>query len=275
MGRAKRYKFLHKGFEEYYWTFGSEKNPPLLILHGFTGTHSDLVSVAEALEQNYFVIILDLPGWGKSEMISGKLNIESYSNYVASFLGEKNFGKVSVLGYCMGAAIAIDLANSHPSLVNKLFLLSTPYIKGTLSEIFFKHLGDMSVLSPMAIKRLFFIWRARLFTIPFGLYATRFKTFSKKLNFVIKTSDRSRENERLIEAYWIDIINYNYDKIKKITVPVHLLHGASDVIIPPTQAAKLHLMIPGATLDFIPEAGHMPNLETPQTLAKTILKYSD
>ncbi len=272
--RAQKHKFLYKGLEEYYWTFGDNKNPPLLILHGFTGTHSDLIHVAEILEKKYYIYMLDLPGWGKSEELPGDLTIKSYSRFVKEFLNQKKLGKLSIFGYCMGSAIAIDFASLFPEQVKELFLLSTPYIKGTLPEIFFKHLADISALSPRIIKRLFFLWRARIFTIPFGLYAVKFKTFSKKLRFIIKTSDRSFENEELIESYWNDLINYNYDKIKKIKVPIHMIHGGSDVIIPPSQAKKLHALIPTATLDFIPAAGHMPNLETPESLGNMILKYS-
>ncbi len=45
---------------------GKQGGPPLLLLHGFGGSHADWLMAARYLTGNFRVIIPDLPGWGES-----------------------------------------------------------------------------------------------------------------------------------------------------------------------------------------------------------------
>lgn len=258
---------------DYFWLCGDEKNPPLLFLPGYTGTHKDLVEMAESLKKNYFVLIPDLPGWGDSQPLYQRLTLEAYSDYLdklIKFVGMKN---IIVCGHCMGATLGIELAYKYPDKVKELFLISTPYIHNTLSEALFLHLADLSERSPRPLKSFFFLWRARVFSVPLSFFILKFHSLRKLLRITFKTAfSQSRQDEKAVEENWISLIHFDYKKIAHLAMPVNLIYGEEDLIIGKKQAYKLHELIPDSKLYFIPHSGHLPPVETPKALASYIAK---
>ena len=273
--RATRFTFSMDGkTQDFYWVLGKKTSPPLLLLHGYTGTHNDLLDVADSLKEKYFVIVPDLPGWGKSPRFPANLSVENYTLYLKSLLDSLRIHKITLVGHCMGAALSIELAYKYPNLAEKIILISTPYIKGAMSERVFLHLANITEHSPKKIRRLFFIWRSRLIVTPLSLYLIKVKSFRKKLRLMwhyIKIQPSQKEDT--VEENFLSGIHYNYDKIKELKIPIHIIHGYDDVIITRDEAIKFHQLIPSSTLEFIPHSGHMPPVETPQSLATLILKY--
>ncbi len=260
--------------KDYYWVLGEKKKPPLLLLHGYTGNHNDLLSVAESLREKYFVIVPDLPGWGKSPRFKKDLSIENYALYLKTLLDSLGINKITLVGHCMGTAVCIELAVRFPNLVEQLFLVSTPYISGTMSENVFLHLANITQKSPKKIRRVFFIWRSRFFTTPLSFYILKVHSIRKKINLIMHyIKIQPSQQEDAVEENFFSGIHYNYDKVKKIQVPIHLIHGSNDVIIGRNDAVKFHELIPSSTLEFIPHSGHIPPIESPQSMASLILKY--
>lgn len=273
--RSKEETFLFDGkIEDHYWVVGNPKNPPLLLIHGFTGTHRNLLEMTEKLKEHFFVIVPDLPGWGASPRFAEHLTIHNYAKYLKELLDSIPIKKISIVGHCMGATLAIEFTYLYPEMVKKLILVSTPYLEGTMSSALFKHFSQWANHSPKKLRRLFYFWRFRGFGFPFAMVAMKYRTWHKKLKIEAEAlADQSREHEDSVEEGWYSLVHYDYEKVKKITMPVHLLHGDEDILVSPEQAVKLQKLFPKATLDFLPHAGHVPPVETPQTLDSYIVKY--
>ncbi|MCK5316200.1 MAG: alpha/beta hydrolase, partial [Anaerolineales bacterium] len=58
-----------------------------------------------------------------------------------------------------------------------------------------------------------------------------------------------------------------------IHVPTLILHGADDQIIPLTEIEAMHTAIPGSKLVIIPDAGHLVNLEQPDSFNRSIRNF--
>lgn len=257
-----------------YWILGNTEKPPLLFIPGFTGTHSDLLEVAEFLENDYHIIIPELPGWGESQRYSKRLTIHNYALYLKALLDAIKIKNITLVGHCMGATLAIELAHLYPDLAKDVILVSTPFREGLLSQKLFLHLADLSEHSPRRLRPLFFLWRSRMFSVPVSLIVLRYKSYRKKLRAIHSLFiNQPLEDEEVVEENWISLMHYHYSKIKQIKVPIHFIHGEKDMLVGKNQAIKLFSMVPGATIDFIPDAGHIPPSETPQSLATLILKY--
>lgn len=273
--RASRFIFSADGkAQDYYWVLGNKNKPPLLLIHGYTGNHSDLLEVAESLKEKYFVIVPDLPGWGQSERFKQKLSIGNYANYIKSLLDSLKISKVTIVGHCMGATLGIELCYKYPNIADKLILISTPYIKDAISEKILLHVANMEKHSPKSIRRIFFVWRSRLIVTPLSFYLIKSKSVRKKLRLMwhyVKLQPTQQEES--VEENFESTINYNYDKVKQIKIPIHLIHGGSDPIISMHEALEFHQLIPNSSIEIIPNSGHMPPVESPQSLASLILKY--
>lgn len=257
-----------------YWVLGNPHKPPLLFIPGFTGTHSDLLDVAEFLENDYHIIIPEMPGWGESERLGGKLTIHNYAKYLKKLLETIEVKNVTVVGHCMGATVAIELVYLYPHLAKNIILVSTPFRKGQMTQSLFLHLADMSVHAPQPLKPLFYFWRSRTLSIPVSFFTLKFRSTRKKLHSLHHLfTYQPTEPEESVEECWTSLMHFNYNKIKKIKVPIHFIHGEKDMLVNKDHAIKLFSMAQGATIDFIPDAGHIPPSETPQSLATLILKY--
>jgi len=73
---------------------------------------------------------MDTPGYGMSDRpLQKDPSIESYAQSVVAFLRALNISQTSIVGHHTGAAIAVEVAASHPELVDKLILYGCPYLE--------------------------------------------------------------------------------------------------------------------------------------------------
>jgi pimeloyl-ACP methyl ester carboxylesterase len=258
----------------YVWTTGDKNNPPLILVPGFTGTHEDLMPVAKTLTRKYFVIVPDMPGWGESPRFSEELNVENYIAYLKSLLDQLGISQITYVGHCMGATLGIEFANKFPENLKQLTLISPPYLGGTLANRLLIFHADLAARFPRAVRPLFYLWRNRFFGIAANIFVIKIKSKIKKLrlivHYILIQGDPSEDS---IEETWRSLMHYNYKRIENVKVPVHVLHGNEDILIPKKQVQKLYDFIPSATVFYVSDCGHMPSVENPQGLAEAILQY--
>ncbi len=98
--------------------------PPLVLLHGFTGASANWDDHVRALQTDFHITTLDLPGHGATDSPANPLRYGIAR--VASDLREliKRRAPVNLLGYSMGGRLALYFALEYPSMVNKLILES-------------------------------------------------------------------------------------------------------------------------------------------------------
>lgn len=258
----------------YCWTIGDKQNPPLLVVPGFTGTHTDLMPIAESLSQKYFVIVTDMPGWGESPRFSKELNVENYVTYLKSLIDQLGISKIAFFGHCMGATLGIEFANCYPENLKELFLLSAPYLGGTLYDKLLVFDADQAVRFPKKIRPLFYLWRNRYFGAAANIFVIRCVGKIRKLKLIMHyVLIQGEPNEDSIEEAWRSLMHYDYKKIGNIKAPVHIIHGNEDILITKKQVEKLRGFLPTATVDYVLNSGHMPPVENPQGVAEAILKY--
>ena len=100
--------------------------PPLLLLHGFTGSGESWEPLLPALCEHIRVLTVDLPGHGRTRVPD---EVAAYSmprvvETLAEMLVASNAAPAHVLGYSMGGRVALALAAHAPHLVQRLILES-------------------------------------------------------------------------------------------------------------------------------------------------------
>lgn len=257
-----------------FWTEGNKKNPTLVIIPGFTGTHSDLLEFARQFKNEHFVILPDLPGWGDSPKGSYHLTIHGYATFVHDLLTHLSQKEIILIGHCMGSTVAIEFAYCFPKLVKELFLIGVPYMRGSMSDELFAHLAHSSQKVPKILRPLFFLFRSRIIAIPLGFFVVQTRSIKKKLRIVLSNAIKQQfQDEESVEKNWNSLVLFNYKKLHAPPMPIHIFHGEKDVLIPASQAEKLLEINPKATFAIIPHAGHMPPVETPVALAHEIQSF--
>jgi pimeloyl-ACP methyl ester carboxylesterase len=113
------------GINLYYEIHGTGK--PLIMLHGGFGTFEMFSALSPTLAQHHQVIGVDLYGHGRTALTDRPLRLEQMADDIAGLIGHLGLEKADILGYSLGAAVALQTAIRHPEHISKLVVISTPF----------------------------------------------------------------------------------------------------------------------------------------------------
>ena len=98
------------------------------MLHGaFSAIGTSFDSILPRLAATRTVVGLEMQGHGRTADIDRPLSLPTLADDVAKAIAALGYRQVDVLGYSMGAAVALKLVNAHPELVRRLVLISATY----------------------------------------------------------------------------------------------------------------------------------------------------
>ena len=109
-----------------YSTAGKPNQTAILFLHGFLGLGSDWLELAADLEEDYFCILPDLPGHGRSAIAAEDtpIDMDSTVSAIVTLLDDLGIDRTVLVGYSMGGRIALCLATKHPQRIEALVVES-------------------------------------------------------------------------------------------------------------------------------------------------------
>lgn len=105
----------------FYSVHGAGK--PLLLLHGGIDPDSFGSNLAE-LARGRQVIAPHLQAHGRTPDTDRPLRSETMGDDIAALIGHLGYGKADVMGYSLGASVALQTAIRHPDVVDRLVLVS-------------------------------------------------------------------------------------------------------------------------------------------------------
>ncbi len=102
---------------------GHGAGKPLILLHGGIDPDSFGSNLAE-LAKGRQVIAVHLQAHGRTPDTDRPLRCETLGDDVAALIGHLKLGKADVMGYSLGADVALQTAIRHPNVVDRLVLVS-------------------------------------------------------------------------------------------------------------------------------------------------------
>lgn len=106
--------------ELFYREFG--QGSPVVILHGLFGFSDNWQTIAKALADNHLVVTPDLRNHGRSPHVPGHSYPEMAEDLKA-FMEARWMFSAALVGHSMGGKVAMQLALSHPDLVERLVVV--------------------------------------------------------------------------------------------------------------------------------------------------------
>jgi len=91
--------------------------PTIILVHGWSNTRSIWEAQVSHFSKNYRVIAVDLPGFGKSGNNRSEWTIASYGEDISTIIKQLKLKKVVLVGFSLGAPIAIETAKKIPNSV--------------------------------------------------------------------------------------------------------------------------------------------------------------
>ncbi|KAB8131471.1 2-succinyl-6-hydroxy-2,4-cyclohexadiene-1-carboxylate synthase [Gracilibacillus oryzae] len=105
-----------------YWVETYGNGEPVIMLHGFTGSVQTWYSIKDMLLENYQVILIELPGHGRTEAVVDSM--KACCHDLAVLFKQMNLSEFHLLGYSMGGRTALAFTIYYPHFVKTLLLES-------------------------------------------------------------------------------------------------------------------------------------------------------
>ncbi|KAG5051519.1 hypothetical protein AAZX31_02G110700 [Glycine max] len=245
------------------------KETPVVLLHGFDSSCLEWRYVLPLLEESGIETwAIDILGWGFSDL--GKLppcDVVSKRDHFYQFWKSYIRRPIILVGPSLGSAVAVDFAVNYPEAVEKLVLIgASVYSEGT---------GKLATL-PRAVA---YAGVNLLKSLPLRLYAT-YLTFTK-ISFSTSLDWTNVGRLHCFLPWWDDATvdfmtsgGYNVSPlIGKVKQKTLIIWGENDRIISNKFAVRLHCELPDAIIRQIPNCGHLPHLERPDSTIKLIVEF--
>jgi len=110
-----------------YMTFGDEKSPPVMIVHGLYGSGRNWGVIAKRLSDQFFVITVDLRNHGDSPWLDTH-NYHVMADDLVEVINSLNI-KPNIIGHSMGGKAAMVLALKRPNLLRNLIIADIAPVK--------------------------------------------------------------------------------------------------------------------------------------------------
>jgi len=237
------------------WQGGA--GPWLVLLHGAGDQGGTWSKVAPELKRHFQLLIPDLAGHGESDPREGALSLGTLLAALEQVLDAlpQPGAPLVIAGNSLGAWMAMLYAQKRPHRVTRLILIDGGPIKNP-SEF-----GLMPKDRAEARRTLDAVFDPSSPRAP---------------NFVLDDLIRLANSgpiARLMAAGMEDISKYLLeDKLEAFPLPVDLIWGGSDRLVPLEYAKRLHSQLPHCTLSVIERCGHGPQLECPQEFTRVLLR---
>jgi pimeloyl-ACP methyl ester carboxylesterase len=98
--------------------------PVMMHLHGFGLSGRYLLPTAEALADEFHILVPDLPGFGRSGNAIEPLTVEELAHAAAAFLDAQGIEKVTLVGNSMGCPVICEFGYLHPGRLERAILVS-------------------------------------------------------------------------------------------------------------------------------------------------------
>lgn len=240
----------------------------LLLIHGMAGTCANWDSVIEPLAINRTVIAPDFPGHGSSAPGGGDYSLGALASGLRDLLLALGHERATLVGHSLGGGVALQFTYQFPEMVERLVLVSSgglgqhvsPVLRAAAlpgAEFFISATAGVGSRVGSAIGRglgaVGLRPNADLTEITRG-YATladpdRRRAFVTTLRSVVGTE--GQRVSALDKLYLAEAL------------PLLILWGENDPIIPVEHAREAHAHLPQSHLEVFADTGHLPQLERP------------
>ncbi len=251
--------------------------PPILLIHGFGASSFTWLKIIPSLAADHTVVSLDLRGFGRSKKPQdGDYSLSSQASAVIDVIDALDLDALTLIGHSMGGGVAllvaIRLEQQQPSRLNSLILIDSIACPQPL-PLFLKILR-LRVVGPLVVRLIPATWQVR-----YVLRRVYFDPGKIESGFVEAYAAplRCRGGRAALVATAREIIPPDSDALmaryKQIRVPVFLLWGSRDRIVPASLAPRLAAAISAKSSEVIADCGHAPHEEMPDATLVSLRSF--
>lgn len=251
----------------------SGDGPPVVLLHGFTGSSESWIALRAALDDHFRVITVDLPGHGESSSPAdpSRYAVQRFIEDLDVVWEKASIGKAALIGYSMGGRMAVRFALAHPERVSSLVLESTS--PGILDEVArqARIKSDAALaytIQAAGIERFVDYWEG------LSLWDSQ-KSLSAEKRFALRSQRLSNNSDGLansLRGAGAGDADPVHAQLAALRMPTLIIAGFFDH----TYVSHANFMtsaIASSRLEIIQDAGHAVHFEKPDVFAAVVRRF--
>lgn len=256
---------IDRGSQRLYFEVTGQ-GPAIVLGHSFLCSGAMWEPQIEALSAHHRVINMDLRGHGQSGPVDGTFDLYDLVDDVLAVLDHLQVNKAIWAGLSIGGMVAIRAAIRNPERVAGLILLDTHAgaetwpnrAKNLAMTAMAKRVG-VARLSPV-IAHMFFCRHTRRHN-PALVRAWRERFAAVPLASALRGAEALKQRDSVL------------GQLADIRVPALVIVGEKDEPLPPRYSKQLAMGIPDSSQLVIADAGHLSNLEQPETVTSAMVSF--
>ena len=250
-------KAMINGIQFGYEILGQE-GPPVVMVHGFGLNRKIWIPVVTEYLRNYQVILPDVRGHGESDAPGGPYPMSLLAEDLVNLLAFLGVERAIICGHSMGGYIALAYADAYHQRMSGIGLITTRSEADSEEG----RVGRYESIRAVGNQG------ARSAADSLAPRLTKDESLIKEMRAMItQTSPQGIIAAQQGMAERPDFSGL----LPEITVPALVVAGVQDQIIQLKSAKEMADTLPDGEFLSIPEAGHLPMLETPEALGKGLL----
>lgn len=248
------------GHRMHYEVEGPANGSPVVLVHGLGGRAEDWRALAPYFAKaGYRVYMPDLVGYGRSEQPRNfSYSIRDEAALVVDFVNTLGLKQVDLGGWSMGGWIVQVAAAEHPENVKRLMLFDS----AGLYEMPSWNTNLFTPTTPAQLNQLDALLMPHPPHLP-GFVADDILRVSKESGWVV-----SRAMAQMLTGR--DVTD---NLLPHLRMPVLILWGSEDRIIPLDQGEKIHRLIPQSQLDVFGGCGHLAPLQCTAEMGPKVIAF--
>jgi pimeloyl-ACP methyl ester carboxylesterase len=257
--------------------------PAILLIHGIGDNSTTWATVQTQLAQRFTVIAPDLLGHGKSDKPRADYSVAAYANGMRDLLSVLGIDTVTVIGHSLGGGVAMQFAYQFPQLVDRLILVGAGGVTKDVNialRIASMPLGTeaLSLLRlPLVLPALQTLGRiggSVLGSTGVGRDIPHMLRILADLPEPTASSAFARTLRAVVD--WRGQVVTMLDRFYLTqSVPVQLIWGDLDAVIPVGHAEMAHAAMPGSRLEIFRGSGHFPFHDDPDRFVEVVERFID
>ncbi|MDP4132990.1 MAG: alpha/beta hydrolase [Bacillota bacterium] len=215
----------------------------VLLLHGWGACKESLSPIYNYLKQNFRIVALDLPGFGKSDEPSEPWDVSDYVDFLKEFMSYTGLNNPYALGHSNGGRILIKAAAKGMPF-KKLILVDSAGIKPVHKPIYY-----IKVYTYKAAKKVL--------SLPLINKTGVLEALQSKAG-----SQDYKNSSPIMKATMSKLLNEDLtDELKNVKAETLLIWGENDTATPLSDGQKMEKEIKGSGLVVLKGAGHFSYLD--------------
>jgi len=247
-------------------TYGDNKNPALIFVHGFPFDSTMWLKQIKHFKEKYYCVAYDIRGLGNSDTGDGQYTMDSHVDDLFSVMDLLNPEKPVLAGLSMGGYVALRAAEREENKFSKLILLDTKSDADTNQGKFNRYNGVKKINTEGLDTFIsFFIpncFRDKFKTEEFDQYETYMITAKRSNPTGVKGCLISMQGRSSATEY-----------LPSIKIPVLVLCGEDDKLTPVEEMRLMASKINNAEFKIVPDAGHISPVENHGFINSEIEKF--